>query len=62
MTPQEMHDEVKGIFKEQAQKAFDLGWNSAIVAIATQIDAMKALGDTAQSFAAFVREFQREEN
>jgi hypothetical protein len=60
MTPQEMHDEVKGIFKEQAQKAFDLGWNSALVAVAAQIDTMKALGDTATSFSAFVREFKRD--
>jgi hypothetical protein len=60
MTPQEMQDGIKDIFKEQAQKAFDLGWNSALVAVATQIDAMKALGDTATSFAAFVREFHRD--
>lgn len=61
MTPQEMHDGIKEIFNEQAQKAFDLGWNTALVTVATQIDAMKSLGDTAASFAAFVREFKRDE-
>jgi hypothetical protein len=61
MTPQEMHDEVKDIFKEQAQKAFDLGWNTALITVAEQIDNMKVLGDTASSFAAFVREFKRGE-
>ena len=61
MTPQEMHDAAKDIFKETAQKAFDLGWNTALITVATQIDNMKALGDTATSFAAFVREFKRDD-
>jgi hypothetical protein len=60
MTPQDLRDHVEAAFKEQAQRAFDQGWNAALIAVATQIDAMKSLGDTASSFAAFVREFHRD--
>ena len=61
MTPEEMHSAAKDIFKETAQKAFDMGWNTALTTVAEQIDTMKALGDTASSFAAVVREFKRDE-
>jgi hypothetical protein len=61
MKPEEMHNAVKDIFKEQAQKAFDLGWNTALITVATQIETMKALGDTATSFAAFIKEYKRDD-
>ena len=53
-------EEVKQVLGEVAQTGFDAGWNAAVVAIAQSIDNMKALGDTATSFAAFVREFHHD--
>jgi hypothetical protein len=47
------------VIKEATKEAFDLGWNTALVSVATAMENMKALGDTATSFAAFVREFRR---
>ena len=56
-----MNEELNEAIAEQAKKAFDLGWNTALISVATAMDNMKALGDTAASFAAFVREFKRDE-
>jgi hypothetical protein len=36
-------------------QASDMGWNAAVAAIAKEFDDMKVFGDTAASFAAFVR-------
>jgi len=55
-------DKVKAVIAEAAKEAFDLGWNTALLTVAASIDSMKALGDTAASFAAFVREFHRDES
>ena len=54
-------DDVKQVIAEAAKEAFDLGWNTALVSVATAIDNMKVLGATATSFAAFVREFKRDD-
>jgi len=54
-------DDVKAVIAEATKEAFDLGWNTALVSVATAIDNMKVLGDTASSFATFVREFKRDE-
>ena len=53
-------DDVKQVIAEAAKEAFDLGWNTALITVATAMENMKALGDTATSFAAFVREFKRD--
>ena len=53
-------DDVKQVIAEAAKEAFDLGWNTALLSVAAAMDNMKALGDTATSFAAFVREFKRD--
>lgn len=62
MTQEELRQHVEDAFKEQAQRAFDQGWNAALVSVALAMENMKALGDTATSFAAFVREFKRDES
>lgn len=62
MTQEELRQHVEDAFKEQAQRAFDQGWNAALVSVAFAMENMKALGDTATSFAAFVREFKRDES
>lgn len=54
-------DEVKAVIADATKQAFDLGWNTALISVATAIDNMKVLGDTAASFAAFVREFKRDD-
>ena len=54
-------DDVKQVIAEAAKEAFDLGWNTALITVATAMENMKALGDTATSFAAFVREFKRDD-
>lgn len=54
-------EDVKQMLGEVAQTGFNAGWNAAVVAIVQSIEKMKALGDTAASFAAFVKEFQRDE-
>jgi hypothetical protein len=54
------YEQVKAVIEEQAQKAFDLGWNTAVITISESIARMTALGDTAASFAVFVKEFQRD--
>lgn len=54
-----MNEEFNEIIAEQTKKAFDLGWNTALLTAAQAIENMKVLGDTASSFAIFVREFQR---
>ena len=50
-------DDVREIFEEQVQKAFDLGWHTAVTTIAESMERMTSLGDTAASFAVFVKEF-----
>lgn len=50
---------VKAVFEEQAHKAYNLGWNTAVATIAQSVESMKAFGDTATSFAVFVKEFTR---
>ena len=62
MTPEEMHHQVEALFKEQTQKAFNVGWNAAVVAVAQSIENMKVFGDTAASFATYVKEFHRDES
>lgn len=52
-------EDIKQIVEEATKVAFDLGWNTALITTADAIDKMKVLGDTASSFAAFVREFKR---
>lgn len=54
-------DELKEVIADCAKEAFDLGWNTALLSVAAAIDNMKALGTTAESFAAFVREFKRDD-
>jgi len=54
-------DEIKQAMGEVTKKAFDAGWNTALITVATAMENMKALGDTATSFAAFVREFKRDD-
>ena len=54
-------DDVKQVIAEAAKEAFDLGWNTVLITVATAMENMKALGDTATSFAAFVREFKRDD-
>lgn len=56
-----MNEEFNKAIAEATQKAFDLGWNTALLTAAQAIDNMKVLGDTAASFAAFVREFKRDD-
>lgn len=56
-----MNEEFNKALAEATQKAFDLGWNTALISVSTAIDNMKVLGDTAASFAAFVREFKRDD-
>ena len=53
-------EEVKQVLGEVAQSSFDTGWNAAVVAISQSIANMKVFGDTAASFAAFVKEFHRD--
>lgn len=62
MTQQELRQHVEDAFKEQAQRAFDQGWNAALISVAAAMENMKVFGDTATSFAAFVREFKRDES
>lgn len=53
-------DKIKQALAEVAQTGFDAGWNAAVVAIAQSIENMKVFGDTAASFATYVREFNRD--
>jgi hypothetical protein len=53
------YEEARKIAEGVAKDSFDLGWNAAVVTIAQAIENMKALGDTATSFATFVKEFTR---
>ena len=53
-------DEIKQVLGEVAQVGFDTGWNAAVVAIAQSIENMKVFGDTAASFAIYVKEFHRD--
>jgi uncharacterized protein (UPF0335 family) len=57
MTEQE---EIKKVLAEVAQTGFDTGWNAAVIAIAQSIENMKVFGDTAASFAIYVKEFHRD--
>ena len=57
MTEQE---EIKQVLAEVAQVGFDTGWNAAVVAIAQSIENMKVFGDTAASFAIYIKEFHRD--
>lgn len=54
-------DEVRQVIAEATKEAFDLGWNTALISVATAIENMKVFGDTAASFAIFVREFKRDD-
>lgn len=53
-------DEIKQVLGEVAQTGFDAGWNAAVVAISQSIENMKVFGDTAASFAIYVKEFYRD--
>ena len=53
-------DEIKQVLGEVAQVGFDTGWNAAVIAIAQSIENMKVFGDTAASFAIYVKEFHRD--
>ena len=50
---------VTDICKDEIPKAFDAGWNAAVLTISQSIENMKVFGDTAASFAIFVKEFTR---
>jgi len=54
------YDQAREIADTIAKESFDLGWNTAVVTIAQAIENMKVFGDTAASFAIFVKEFQRD--
>lgn len=54
------HEEIKQVLGDLAQSSFDAGWNAAVVAIAQSIANMKVFGDTAASFAVYVKEFHRD--
>lgn len=54
-------EQVKQIIAEVAQESFNGGWNAAVIAISQSIEKMSAFGDTAASFAAYVREFKHDE-
>jgi uncharacterized protein (UPF0335 family) len=53
-------EEIKQVLAEVAQTGFDTGWNAAVIAIAQSIENMKVFGDTAASFAIYVKEFHRD--
>ena len=53
-------EEVKRIIAEVAQESFNGGWNAAVIAISQSIENMSAFGDTAASFAAYVKEFKHD--
>jgi TRAP-type uncharacterized transport system substrate-binding protein len=54
------YEEAKKIAESVAKESFDLGWNTAVMTISQSIENMKVFGDTAASFAIFVKEFQRD--
>lgn len=54
------NEEIKQVLGELAQSSFDSGWNAAVIAIAQSIENMKVFGDTAASFAIYVKEFHRD--
>jgi hypothetical protein len=54
-------EQVKQIIAEVANESFNSGWNAAVIAISQSIEKMNAFGDTAASFAAYVREFKHDE-
>jgi len=54
------YEEAKKIAESVAKESFDLGWNTAVMTISQSIANMKVFGDTATSFAAYVKEFQRD--
>ena len=56
-----MDEEFNKALAEATQKAFDLGWNTALFTAAQAIENMKVFGDTATSFAVFVRELKRDD-
>ena len=62
MDKETLRQYVEDAFKEQTQRAFDMGWNAAILATSTSIENMKVFGDTAASFAIYIKEFQRDES
>jgi len=51
---------MKQLLDDKSDNDFDLGWNAAVVTIAQSIESMKVFGDTAASFAVFIKEFQRD--
>lgn len=53
------YDEARKIAEGVAKDSFDLGWNAAVITIAQSIENMKVFGDTAASFAIFIKEFTR---
>jgi len=54
------YDQAREIADTIAKESFDLGWNTAVVTIAQSTESMKVFGDTAASFAVFIKEFQRD--
>jgi hypothetical protein len=46
-------------FAVAVMQASEMGWNAAVEAIAIEFDNMKVFGDTAASFAIFVRGMKR---
>ena len=54
------YEEAKKIAESVAKESFDLGWNTAVITISQSIENMKVFGDTAASFAIYVKEFQRD--
>jgi hypothetical protein len=53
-------EEVKRIIAEVANESFNSGWNAAVIAISQSIEKMSAFGDTAASFAAYVKGFKHD--
>jgi hypothetical protein len=54
------YEEAKKIAESVAKESFDLGWNTAVTTIAESVARLTALGDTAASFAVFIKEFHRD--
>lgn len=54
------NDKIKQVLGEVAQVGYNAGWNAAVIAIAQSIENMKVFGDTAASFAIYVKEFHRD--
>lgn len=45
---------------KSSNEMFNAGWNAAVITIAQSIENMKVFGDTAASFAIFIKEFHRD--